>query len=381
MNYEFNLFDDEDDKSPYPSIARPGAQLNEEEPDAVDLPQSSAPAVQPQVAPDAMADYNKQSQVARAIRDRLSSQNADANMGRALAQLASAGSSVPVDDSLYDSIIKQNDARAAAEEKDLGTRASVMRYMQQAKMRQAGLDQQKKIAEDRLNFQKDSDAKHLKATNDRTQAIRDAAGSRLDNSNIRTANSIIKDTNVAKEVNKLNASRSVQTLVDHIKDGSITDSKGIRTQLTNLIATIEMGGPGAHADRAAMGFDTIYTRVKDALNFLDSSPGKTIPQEYLAQLEQEGQALGDRAAKNYHALLESKLSGADLSNNNPDVDPGKVYKLVKQQKEKFLSENGYDPVSGNPIRERHSGGPLSEEKKKRLQELRQKKAASMRAGQ
>ncbi len=181
---------------------------------------------------------------------------------------------------------------------------------------------------------------------------------RMDSMNIGRANTLYQNPNITKETTKLNAARSVQSLIDGIQSGELTDSKNIRNQLTNMIATIELGTPGGVADRHEMGIDNLYTRAKDLKGFLTSNPQKTIPPEYLTQLQSEADALGDRAAKNYIALKNSILANADLGGGNPDVDPGQIHKLLKQRSDTFLNSNGYDPESGARTTKRkiHTGG-------------------------
>lgn len=183
-------------------------------------------------------------------------------------------------------------------------------------------------------------------TADRFQNYRNERATTAD---IRTANAIARDPNITKETNKLNAARGVQSLVEAIQSGEVKGSKNIAKQLTNMIATIEMGGPGAVADRQAMGVDTLYTTAKGLLGYVTSSPTDVIPSEYLTQLELEANALGDRAAQNYKNLLDSQISLSDQSDFNDQRDPGNISKMVKAKKDKLLQSSGYDPDTGERI--------------------------------
>jgi hypothetical protein len=193
------------------------------------------------------------------------------------------------------------------------------------------------------------DQDKLKAYNDRTKAMSGNAGSRIQSSNIRAANTILSDPNMKREQTKLNTSRSAQSLIDSINNGELTDSKNISKQLTNMISTIELGTPGGVGDRQAMGVDTLYSKLQGALGYLEGGPTSTIPKAYLDQLESEVHALGDRAAKNYKTMSDSILEGADLSAGQPDADVGQVYQLAKQRRDSMLKGSGYDPSTGDPI--------------------------------
>lgn len=279
-----------------------------------------------------------------------------AGFGRAINALASA-TGYKADNSAYDAMEKGG--REVAE-KAFDRSAQVQKYIAANDLRK---QQMAETATGHKNTNavanRNAAAKEamVAAFKERTAKLGGNADKRLDAGNIRTANGIFKDPSITKEVNKLNASRSAQTLIDEIKSGHIVDSKNIRNQLSTIMSTIEMGGPGAHADRAAMGVDNLYTKVKDALSFFESNPNSTIPKQYLDQLESEANALGDRAATNYHNLSKAALASADLSGGNPDVDPGKVYGLGKQKRDLLLKSNGYDPETGMPVgrAEKHSG--------------------------
>lgn len=295
-----------------------------------------------------MKDYSAREKALATYRGDKIDSDRISNIGQAFAQMAQ-GSNAPKDsDALYSTMAKQGSEGLKETGDDLDRRQKVMSAVEARKVREVGQadtrEWRKGQAADR---QLSRDA--LAASRDSTNASRDQ---RLDGINIRTANGLMQNQNVGKETTKLNSARSVQTLIDGIKKGEIVGSKNIRNQLTNMIATIELGSPGGVSDRHEMGIDTLYTKLKDMETNLTSNPTDTIPPSFLTQLESEGHALGDRAAKNYNAMTNSILSGADLSGGEDGGDPGKVHKLITQRKSKFLSDNGYDPATGDPVAKR-----------------------------
>lgn len=264
------------------------------------------------------------------------------NFGQAAAQAAQGSNTPTADTALYGNMQKQGSDLLKSNEEDLDRRQKVIGAIEARKTRENNSANTAAYRQGMIGLQKD----RLASAGEARDAAAKAKQDRLDSTNIGRANSLYQNPNISKETTKLNAARGVQTLVDSIRGGELTDSKNIRNQLTNMIATIELGSPGGVSDRHEMGIDTLYTRAKDALGSLTSSPTSTIPAKFLDQLESESHALGDRAAKNYANLTNGILSGADLSGGNPDVDPGQIHKLVSQRRSKFLSENGYDPDTG-----------------------------------
>lgn len=138
MVYDF-IEDEEEtqDSKPYDSIARPSAQINEDDSDV--FASASAPVQASGEADPLLNQFNKDNEVARAIRQRVSRQNADTNMYKAMAQIATAASPGVKQSDVFDSVIKQNNLDAAYEQSDLKNRAAVMRAIQASKDRAAGL--------------------------------------------------------------------------------------------------------------------------------------------------------------------------------------------------------------------------------------------------
>lgn len=169
---------------------------------------------------------------------------------------------------------------------------------------------------------------------------------RLEQQAITKASTILNSPNIRKEVTKLNASRSAQTLIHGIEVGDITDSKNIRNQLTSIMSTIELGAPGGEQDRKAMGVNNLWSAANDALSYITSNPESSLSPGFVTQLKAEANALGDRAAKNYKGLTDSSLATTDLSLGKKGIDPGLIHSLVKQGRNKFLQSNGYDPETG-----------------------------------
>lgn len=172
----------------------------------------------------------------------------------------------------------------------------------------------------------------------------------VSNREITAASRLMGSPVLNKESNKLNAARGVQALIEGIKSGEVKDSKNISKQLTNMIATIEMGSPGGVADREAMGVDTLYGRLQGALGYVESNPRGVLPEAYIAQLENEANSLGDRAAKNFKATSDSIIAGADQSQISEDGTPGNVYTLAKQRQQELLKKTGYDPETAERVK-------------------------------
>lgn len=261
-------------------------------------------------------------------------------LGRALNTL-SAGTGFKPDDSAYDALDKQPQIAM----KDLDRSALVRKAVEDRKLKQSIADQTAGIRKDD-NARKDLQTKEYGR---RTDVMGTVSGNKQDTATIRAANTILNDKNAQTEVKKLQSSRSAQSLVDAIRSGDLTDSKNVAKQLTNMIATIELGTPGGQGDRQAMGVDTLYGKMKGALGYVEGKPEGVIPAEYLDQLESEVHALGDRAAANYKNLTDATLSGADLSGGNQDADTGKVYTLAKQRRDSLMRSNGYDPENGQAV--------------------------------
>lgn len=270
--------------------------------------------------------------------DRNSKRQADviANIGNAFSQFAQGSNAPKQNAGLFENLSKQSGDFLKTREQDLDRQGKVLAAIEARKGRE-GL----------LGFRKDQIAQAEKTKQDRLSSM-----------NIGRANSLFTDTGINRETTKLNAARSAQTLINGVKEGHLKGSKNIRNQLTTIMSTIEMGGPGAVSDREAMGVNNLYTKAKDAMAFIESHPNDSIPPEYLDQLEVEANALGDRAAVNYKNLVSGKLSGADLSGGNPDIDPGQIHRLATQRQSTFLKSNGYDPETGLPTGRKNSGMSL-----------------------
>jgi hypothetical protein len=189
-------------------------------------------------------------------------------------------------------------------------------------------------------------------------AARSARDKRQESMDISKADRILTSGPINKEMNKLNAARGARAIIDKINSGELKDSKNISNQLTNMISTIEMGGPGAVADRKAMGVDTLYTSAMSTLGWLQSNPNSVIPRKYLKQLETEVDALGNRAAFNYKNMIDSQIAGSDLSLGDPDADPGRIKKLAEQRRDAFLTSSGFDPKTGLPVSQSKEKKPV-----------------------
>lgn len=264
------------------------------------------------------------------------------NLGQSFSQMAQGSNTPKSNQSLFDNLASQNQGMMKSAEGDLERKQKVIQAIEQRKSREAVSNNTAQYRQQMLDLQN----KRLKQNGDLRSQADQTKQSRLDSLNIGRANSLMHDAPLNKETTKLNAANGVQTLIDSIKNGEITDSKNIRTQLTNMMAMIDLGAAGGESDRQSMGINNLYTKLKDMEAYVSSKPNSSIPSEYLNQLESEAHAMGDRSAKNYQAMSKAILSGADLSGGSPDVDPGQVHQLVKQRMSTFLKEKGYDPETG-----------------------------------
>lgn len=294
-------------------------------------PPGAPPSAVPPIAADpAMAQYERDQAGLADFRTAKRGADQVSNFGRAFQQIAQ-GSNAPKDNGISAAMDTQNAGQLKSQEEDVDRRQKIVNAIEGRRSHEA-------IAKSNYSLRDAIQKQNMDVKNKRLETV-----------NIGSANRLMSNPNIGKETTKLNAARSVQSLVDSIRSGELKDSKNIRNQLTNMIATIELGTPGGVSDRHEMGIDTLYTKLKDAESLLLSSPQSTIPGDYLKQLETEGNALGDRAAKNFKGLTDSILSGADLSGGEPDADPGQIHQLVRQRAGKFLSTNGYDPNTGERV--------------------------------
>jgi hypothetical protein len=252
------------------------------------------------------------------------------NLGQSFAQIARGVSEPNRDWDLYRNIERQNADMLKSKSQDIERRTGVIEAIERRKTRE-------RVAQEYANARRD-----VASMNQFTR--QDQYGDRLLNQSIRTVDSLFKNPPINREVIKLNAARSVQALIEEIESGKLTDSKNIGKQLTNLIATIELGAPGGVADRQEMGINTLYTTAKGALTYLSGSPKSSIPRGYLNQLKTEGQALGQRALKNYEVLTNSSLAGTE----------GMVTELGRRRQQDFIKAN-QSPKEQAPAFERIQG--------------------------
>jgi hypothetical protein len=291
-----------------------------------------------------MDNFNQQEQTMNQVAQNKSKADLVTNLGQAFSSFAQ-GANAPKPTSLYDNMAKQNEAPVKMAQDALERKQKVIQAIEQRKSREAASNNTAQYRQQMIDLQKDrlKQAGAAKSQSDNTKQ------ERLSSLNIGRTNTLMHDAPLNKETTKLNAANGVQTLIDSIKNGEITDSKNIRTQLTNMMAMIDLGAAGGESDRQSMGINNLYTKIKDLEAYVNSKPNKSIPSEYLNQLESEANAMGDRSAKNYYGMSKAILSGADLSGGNPDVNPGQVHQLVKQRMSTFLKEKGYDPETGERV--------------------------------
>lgn len=328
--------------------------------------------------------------------------NADvnrANLMQAVTQIGTGLTGNKADTGFFDSVRQQADARAKEGISDAdrsrkavtdAIRQQILSRAEQGKMARANtsadlrreghdlkkVDQKIKreghgIREKAIAASTTNQGKRLSQTENRMRT-----------QEINAAKSLMNDPNIRKEKTKLSAAGQGQALVEEIRSGKLKDSKNIAKQLTNMIATIEMGGPGAVSDREAMGVNTLYTKAKEALGWISSNPTSVIPEEYLSQLESEINALGSRALENYKGYTDSALQGADLTEISGD--PGNIYRLGKQSQQKFLQESRFKPgAHSSPKAPLQPGvtnpdgvgksGLTAEQRQKRIKDLLDKK--------
>jgi hypothetical protein len=287
---------------------------------------------------DAYEDETTELEKARASRRAAG----DAANIAAIANRMSMGANTPKgNDTLVKNLEKQGEDELKSKENELERRQKVAAAIEARKAREASAAEMKQYRDENLDLRRQS----LQSRNERLSSM-----------NISRANSLFNNPGINREITRLNASSNVSKLVHGIRTGEIKDSKNIRNQLTNMIATIDLGTPGGQGDRENMGINNLYSKLQDAKSWIESNPQSTISPAYLDQLEAEAQALGDRAAMNYSAMTRAAISGADLSGGNPEVDPGQVHQLANQRRSTYLKSIGYDD-EGNPLNRRQHSRP------------------------
>lgn len=163
-------------------------------------------------------------------------------------------------------------------------------------------------------------------------------GDRLSTQQINSVKGLMNTTPIKNETTRLTAATNAQELINSIRNGELTDSKNISKQLTNLIARIEMGGPGAVDDRQSMGVDTLYTRAKALEGWISGHPTSVIPKAYLDQIAHEADALGNRALENYQNLTNAAAEGANLKTLKGAEDEGPIYRGVKSSAQTLVDK-------------------------------------------
>ncbi len=268
------------------------------------------------------------------------------NIGNAASQAAMGPAKPQRNSGLYSDIGKQNSELLRSSENDVNRRNQIKRAIE---LRRSIEGEGEKNRLSREQIAKDRLMNRQNGMTENQKALEKARAQRTDNTNIRTAGSLFQNPTINREITKLNASRSAQSLIEAIKSGELKDSKNISKQLTNIIATIELGSPGGQGDREQMGVQSLYTDLQNAKAYLTSGTESSIPPQQLKQIETEVYALGDRAAKNYKALTDSSISGSDLSLGQEGQDQGKIYELARRRQHEFLTQNGYNPETGERI--------------------------------
>lgn len=142
------------------------------------------------------------------------------------------------------------------------------------------------------------------------------------------------------QVSRIEAGNRVLGLVGAIRDGALVDSSNIRNTLTNDLSILALpsGSSGALADREKTAIKNLYTMQKDLVSFVTSNPNKSIPPEYLDQIENEAKILQNKYGSALKGRYSSMLGGTS--------DPYKK-DLYKGRYESFMTENHMDPSSGS----------------------------------
>lgn len=293
-----------------------------------------------------MKQYEAKEQDLQDYRQAQLEANRSLSLGQAVAQAAQGANTPTSSTDLFKNVQEGGKELLQSTEGDLDRRQKIVNAIEQRQSREA--------VTNNTNAYRNISLQMRQNQNDLTNKTRD---DRLSSLNIGRTNALFSGGNLPKETTKLNTGRSIQTLVDGIRSGDITDTKTVRTQLTNMINLVESGTPGGVSDRQAMGVDNLFSMLKDLKNKMtyDGPLSGTISAPYLSQLETEAHALGDRAAKNYAIGTQSILQGANLAGDNPEIDPGQIHKLVTQRAKAFLTQNGYDPTTGDPLNRKGAG--------------------------
>lgn len=307
-----NIADDDDDQSPYDSIARSGADIsddndNSDETDNAEGPingglaqtrpptniatQAPTPAIPQAAGPnDLMAGYNEQERKAQDIRNQSINENSDINKYRALGMLANVASTKPVERDVYNALTAQNNAKAAAATADLGRRSQVMRAIQQAQLGQQRIRSREQLAANTLTEQK--------RRNDLiSRSKEEAASERSDNKSEKQSAKTEADqakayTTMRKDLETFRGNKqagqaamdaySAEKALALVKD---KDPNTLTTQDLNLLANemgkIASGGvPGEHGVKAMMP-SNLRTKYAEMMSFLASKPTDAGAGEYV----------------------------------------------------------------------------------------------------
>lgn len=346
---------------------------------AAEMPEAP-PVAPPSSAPPDLSTYLPDQSVMAAIRARRDSDVATSDLLRGATQIGASLAGAKADVSTFDAAREQANLRSKEATEDQATKQKGVAAYLKAKTDKSKADdlakhrsvietqgadrlkaQEKAAAAQEMHRKTNEAMTKARLANDslRTQIAKQATEFRgkglalreksIENATNGMVDRLMNGANTKKEIQKLTAASGAQSLIDEIRSGKLKDSKNIANQLTNLISTIEMGGPGDAQGRHEMGVDTAYTDMAALLQYYSGKPQSAIPTDLLNQLETEVGALGDRAAKNYKGITDASLAGADNSAVDPTGSPGELHARMLARQKKFLQGVGFDPETGERI--------------------------------
>lgn len=305
------------------------------------------------IAPNAVSDAVMESVMARmaaedeqlrAIRQRRDEDIGRANLYQGITQIAAGLAGQKADTTAFDNARALAVQQAREGETDADRRRKLVSDAIRQKYMESFRQERTQAEKDKASAIASAAEKRTQAAEKRNAEAQKARQERINTMNLRAASQIMNRPQINKERTRLSAASNAQALVDKIRGGQLKDSSNISKQLTNLIATIEMGGPGAVDDRRAMGVESLYTDANKMLSFVTGNPTSVIPAKYLDQLETEVKALSKNAVNNYKRFTDEAIAGTDLSQLDPggEANPGTVNTLARSMQKKFFESVGVD---------------------------------------
>jgi hypothetical protein len=147
------------------------------------------------------------------------------------------------------------------------------------------------------------------------------------------------DSYTKEEIARIQGADRIFDLTGKIRRGDLKGSANIRNQLTAEINQLAMpaGTRAGVSDRTRTQIDTYYTRFKDFVNKVTSTPSDTIPEKYLQQIESEARALQN----GYRRAISEKAQSLESGTGNKYAK-----EIIRSRASTFLE--GYEGESSYP---------------------------------